>query len=55
MSYKEAKEEIPSGILSSLEDLTAEVINLQELVLAVAASAQHLPEELPFESSEQIH
>lgn len=55
MDHKESRKEIPSDILGSLEDLTAEIVNLQELVLAVAATAQHLPESLPIASSEQVH
>lgn len=42
-------------ILSSLEDLAAEIVGLQELVLAVAATAQYLPETLPTDSPEQVH
>lgn len=49
------EKEIPSYILSSLEDLTAQIMDLEEIILAVAQSAPKIPAILPVETPDQIH
>jgi hypothetical protein len=55
MSHLELENEVPSSILTSLEDLTADIVDLQELILALAATAQYLPGSMAFDSSESVH
>ncbi len=43
MEYIERKNEVPSGVLTSLEDLTSDLLDLQELILTLARAADRLP------------
>lgn len=55
MDPKKSEEEVPEYILDSLEDLSAEILDLRELMLMFAATAAELPDSLPDSGQEQLH
>ncbi|MCB0322270.1 MAG: hypothetical protein KDD69_01820 [Bdellovibrionales bacterium] len=47
MDHSKSNDELPAYLLDSLEDASQEILELQELMLALAASAQDIEDRLP--------
>lgn len=47
--------EVPGYILTSLEDLASQMVDLEELMLAIAASAQYLSEPIRIERPDTVN
>ena len=55
MNKPELENLTPSEVLTALEDLTTEVLELRELILSIAAMSSRLECTLPPCSSEPVH
>ena len=55
MDQKKCADSIPEHVLTSLEDMEADVLDLRELMLMLAATAQDLPDRVPASGQEQVH
>lgn len=55
MNKSEQQNEMPEQLLTSLEDLTSEIVDLQELMLMLACAAENIPDLSIYSVSETRH
>ena len=55
MASPEIENDIPPELLTSLEDMCADMVDLQELILTVARAAESLPYSLAPDYSEPLN
>lgn len=55
MDSKKSDVAIPEHVLDGLEDLSSDVLDLRDLMLAFAASASQLPDKLADNPQSQVH
>jgi hypothetical protein len=55
MDQKKCLESIPESVLTSLEDMSSDILDLRELMLTLAAAAPDLADRIPTGSCDSIH